>query len=79
MHLNMEIDPAVLVTVACMWISYTIGTKIGQLRGYHKGFVQGASDGIDRMTEILKNDYGLDVVYATPHTDIKLKEEEDNV
>lgn len=73
----MEIDPVVLVTVACMWISYTVGATIGQLRGFHKGFVKGASDGIDRMVEVLKKDYGLDVVYATPH--IELEEEEDHV
>lgn len=73
----MEIDPVVLVTVACMWISYTVGTTVGNLRGYHKGFIKGASDGIDKLVEVLKKDYGLDVVYAVPT--ITTEEEEDHV
>jgi hypothetical protein len=72
----MEIDPVVLVTVACMWISYTVGTTVGNLRGYHNGFIQGASDGIDKLVEVLKKDYGLDVVYAVPTI---TTEEEDHV
>ena len=62
-HLKMEIDPVVFITVALMFISYQVGQIIGKAEAYHAGFLEGASNGIDKILQVLKKDYGIIMGY----------------
>lgn len=68
----MEIDPVVLITVALMFISYQVGQVIGKAEAYHAGFLEGASNGIDKILKVLRKEYGIIVGYD----DIVIKSED---
>lgn len=62
-RLKMEIDPVVFITVALMFISYQVGQIIGKAEAYHAGFLEGASNGIDKILHVLKTEYGIIMGY----------------
>ena len=62
-HLKMEIDHTALLTVALMFISYQVGQLIGKAQAYHAGFLEGASNGIDKILQVLKTEYGIIMGY----------------
>lgn len=59
----MEIEPTALITVALMYISYHVGGLIGKAEAYHAGFLEGASNGIDKILQVLKSEYGIIMGY----------------
>ena len=59
----MEIDFTAILTVALMFISYQVGQIIGKAQAYHAGFLEGASNGIDKILQVLKNEYGIIMGY----------------
>jgi hypothetical protein len=59
----MSIEMTVFVTVALMFISYYVGNLIGKAEAYHAGFLVGASNGIDKILQVLKKDYGIIMGY----------------
>ena len=59
----MEIDFIAILTVALMFISYQVGKLIGKAEAYHAGFLEGASNGIDKILQVLKKDYGIIMGY----------------
>jgi len=59
----MEIDLSALITVALMFISYQVGQIIGKAKAYHAGFLEGASNGIDKILHVLKTEYGIIMGY----------------
>ena len=59
----MEIDFTAILTVALMFISYQVGQIIGKAQAYHEGFLEGASNGIDKILQVLKKDYGIIMGY----------------
>ena len=59
----MEIDFTAILTVALMFISYQVGALIGKAEAYHVGFIKGASDGVDKVLQVLKRDYGIIMGY----------------
>ena len=59
----MEIDPIAFITVALMFISYQVGQIIGKSQAYHAGFLEGASNGIDKILQVLKTEYGIIMAY----------------
>ena len=62
-HSKMEIDFTAILTVALMFISYQVGQIIGKAQAYHAGFLEGASNGIDKILQVLKKDYGIIMGY----------------
>jgi len=62
-HSKMEIDLSALITVALMFISYQVGQIIGKAQAYHAGFLEGASNGIDKILHVLKTEYGIIMGY----------------
>ena len=46
-----------------MFISYQVGNIIGKAQAYHAGFLEGASNGIDKILQVLKKDYGIIMGY----------------
>ena len=59
----MEIDPQVLITLALMFICYQVGQIVGKSQAYHAGFLEGASNGIDKILQVLKSEYGIIMGY----------------
>jgi hypothetical protein len=59
----MEIDYMAIITVALMFISYQVGQIIGKAQAYHAGFLEGVSNGIDKILQVLKKDYGIVMGY----------------
>lgn len=53
----------VFITCSLMVISYHVGTIIGKAEAYHAGFLEGASNGIDKILHVLKKDYGIIMGY----------------
>jgi len=46
-----------------MFISYQVGNLIGKAEAYHAGFLEGASNGIDKILHVLKSEYGIIMGY----------------
>ena len=59
----MSIEMTVFIIVALMFISYQVGNIIGKAQAYHAGFLEGASNGIDKILQVLKKDYGIIMGY----------------
>jgi hypothetical protein len=59
----MSIEMTVFIIVALMFISYQVGNLIGKAQAYHAGFLEGASNGIDKILQVLKKDYGIIMGY----------------
>ena len=59
----MSIEMTVFIIVALMFISYQVGNIIGKAQAYHAGFLEGASNGIDKILHVLKKDYGIIMGY----------------
>ena len=59
----MTIETTVFVTCALMFISYQVGSIVGKAEAYHAGFLQGASNGIDKILQVLRKDYGIIMGY----------------
>lgn len=59
----MSIEMSVFIIVALMFISYQVGNLIGKAEAYHAGFLVGASNGIDKILQVLKKDYGIIMGY----------------
>ena len=59
----MSIEMTVFIIVALMVISYHVGNIIGKAQAYHAGFLEGASNGIDKILHVLKKDYGIIMGY----------------
>jgi len=53
----------VFIIIALMLISYQVGNMIGKAEAYHVGFLAGASNGIDKILQVLKKDYGIIMGY----------------
>ena len=53
----------VFITLSLMFISYHVGNLIGKAEAYHAGFLVGASNGIDKILQVLKKDYGIIMGY----------------
>ena len=49
--------------IALMFISYQVGNLIGKAEAYHAGFLEGASNGIDKILHVLKSEYGIIMGY----------------
>jgi hypothetical protein len=59
----MSIEMTVFIIVSLMFISYQVGNIIGKAQAYHAGFLEGASNGIDKILQVLKKDYGIIMGY----------------
>lgn len=59
----MSIEMTVFILVSLMFISYQVGNIIGKAQAYHAGFLEGASNGIDKILHVLKKDYGIIMGY----------------
>ena len=59
----MSIEMTVFIIVSLMFISYQVGNIIGKAQAYHAGFLEGASNGIDKILHVLKKDYGIIMGY----------------
>jgi len=59
----MSNETIVFVTIALMFISYQVGNLIGKAEAYHAGFLEGASNGIDKILHVLKSEYGIIMGY----------------
>lgn len=59
----MSIEMTVFILVSLMFISYQVGNIIGKAQAYHAGFLEGASNGIDKILQVLKKDYGIIMGY----------------
>jgi len=46
-----------------MFISYQVGNLIGKAEAYHAAFLEGASNGIDKILHVLKSEYGIIMGY----------------